>query len=338
MNNKKLGLLTAVIIVFIIPIFIVPTATTLAEGEFYHYIEGDYFIWDVDYNVSLPVFGDWQDFNGTCKIEMNSVYSEVINYIYTDSNDGYYSSTMRPDETVRNFPMGTTETLTTVPYIYQILPKLFLISNNWSTSSLMFYNGTYNFENGIEDIENPYNSTYINHNRYFFKGALREVCIFYHVLIDDYLETFNINGMRFNGDYQAVYSEKTGLLLKFEMNLWQIGNTQNTIELNIELKSTNTRVGLSWYYKLFITLITIFGPILLVNIIAWCTMAIQIIIKLTPEKEIIPESAAKEEAPDIKKLVKKDHPEDYYFIERCPFCNEVIPKGQEVCPKCKGRR
>ncbi|HUT82403.1 MAG TPA: hypothetical protein VMZ29_14475 [Candidatus Bathyarchaeia archaeon] len=294
----------------------------------------DEFIWKVNYTNSID---PTKDKIGKCRIDIVSIGLESIDYLYTDTYETFISGNMNPNMTLRNFPMGTINEITSIPTLEAILPKICLISINWSENAQLFLNGSYS-PYQYYSIENPAESIFIYNNLFFFKGAFRRACIFRHEFYNNTAEEFKLQGDDVNGFMESVYLRESGILLQYEF-LVTVVDTEATLGLSIKLEKSTVSLGLSKWSKILTPITVMIGPYIAIGFFGGM---ISIPIYNKRRKNSIKE--AKEKALDIIKLesevkeIQKNITDDYYFIETCPFCMKDYPASEKKCPYCQGRK
>jgi len=315
---------------------------------------GDEFIWDAEYSYS---FDDEEYESQKTKIIVDYIGSDFINYslyylssmhpdllVYRKVDNDYniqriftFSSSMYPYMTLRNFPLGTTSTITNIPELHSVLPNLCFISTNWSENCQLFINGTYsNYQD--YNIENPAESIFIYSNLYMVKGAFRKVCIFVHNFHDSISEEFKILNIGVEGRMEAVYLEDSGILASYELHLVS-SDLNYRLDISVKLKQSSVELGLSKWSKLLIPVPVITIPYLAISTFGWGVLIYgQNKRRIDKKKEAIRKEKEIIELEEEIKEKQKNITEDYYFIEKCSFCLKEIPKGKNICPNCKGKK
>jgi len=241
---------------------------------------------------------------------------------------------MNPDLTVQNLPLGTVDTIFSIPSLQEIIPNLCFVPIDWTENSLRFVNGTYNLLNDIYNVENPVNSTFTYHKRFRYGAATRVVCIFEHAFVEDFAEDFTIYNERVKGNFTAIYNERLGFLIDYQVQIESLESSSN-LNLSIELLDSSQPIGWSRYFKGFVGFMCSGFPYFSSWIVILSIIFTKVYKKRKREKEILEGHRA---AFAEKMREKGLDEEDFYFINICPFCLEHMKKNKKKCPKCKGLR
>lgn len=325
------GIITLVLlfslIFFVDHSIIIHSASTI--GDFNDF---DSFTWNVAYNNS---FDPSTNKETTSHLVLDRIVDdERIWYKYNDTFGDFVSDWMNPDLTVQNLPLGSTDTILTIPTLQEIIPNLCFMPINWSENSLRFINGTYNLLNDIYYVENPSESTFILNRRFRFSAAYREVCIFKHNFVDDFAEDFTINNERVTGNFTAVYNTELGFLIDYQLILQSSVSSRN-LNLSIEIQESSQPLGWSVHFKRFVGFMCTGFP----YFSSWIPILSIIFTKVYRKKKRELEILEGHRAVVAAKMKEKGlEEEDFCFINICPFCLEELKKNQKKCPKCKGIR
>jgi hypothetical protein len=332
MTAKKMGGIITLVLLFSLIFLvdhsiIIQSATSIGNFESF-----DSFTWSVVYNNS---FDPSTNKETTSHLVLDRIVDdERIWYKYNDTSGDFVSNWMNPDLTVQNLPLGTTDTILSIPTLQEIIPNLCFITIDWTLNCLRFINGTYNLLNDIYHVENPSESTFILNRRFRYSAAYREVCIFEHQFIDDFAEDFTINNERVTGCFRAIYSERLGYLIEYHIRVQSLESSRN-LNLSIEFQESTQPLGWSIHYKRFLGFICTGFP----YFSSWVPILGVIFTKVYRKKKRELEILEGHRAVVAAKMKEKGlEEEDFCFINICPFCLEELKKNQKKCPKCKGIR
>lgn len=332
MNAKKKGCIFVLLILLSL-IFvtdhsiIIHSASSIGDFE-----DFDSFTWNVSYNNTF-------DPSTNKKTVSHLVLDRIIDneriwYQYNDTYGDIVSDWMNPDLTVQNFPLGTLDTIFSIPSLQEIIPNLCFIPIDWTENSRRFINGTYNLLNDIYNIENPSESIFTYHRRFRYGTATRVVCIFDHEFSDDFAEDFTINNERVIGNFSAVYNERLGFLIDYQIQLESLTSSRN-LNLSVELLDSSQTIGWSGYFKGFVGFMCTGFP----YFSSWVVIISIIFTKVYKKRKRELEILEGHRAAFAEKMKEKGlDEEDFYFINSCPFCLEELKKNQKKCPKCKGKQ
>lgn len=300
-----------------------------ALGDFEDY---DWFTWNVSYNNT---FNPSTNKKTVSHLILDRIIdNERIWFQYNDTYGDFVSDWMNPNLTVQNLPLGTVDTILSIPSLQEIIPNLCFVSIDWTENSLRFVNGTYNLLNDIYHIENPTNSTFTYNRRFRYGAATRVVCIFEHQFDDDFAEDFTIYNERVKGNFTAIYNERLGFLIDYQVQIESLESSSN-LNLSIELLDSSQPIGWSRYFKGFVGFMCTGFP----YFSSWVVILSIIFIKVNKKRKREMEILESHRAVFAEKMREKGlEEEDFYFINICPFCLEHLKKNQKKCPKCKGKR
>ena len=249
MNSKKRGgLFVFVILLSLIFVtdhsIIIHSASSIGDFE-----DFDWFTWDVSYNNTFDPSTNKKTVSHL--ILDRIIDNERIWYKYNDTYGDFVSDWMNPDLTVQNLPLGTVDTIINIPSLQEIIPNLCFIPINRTENSLRFINGTYNLLNDIYYIENPSESSFTYHRRFRYGIATREVCVFDHKFSADFAEDFTINNERVIGNFSAIYNDRLGFLIDYQIKIQSL-ESSNNLNLSVELLDSSQSIGWSRYFKGFV--------------------------------------------------------------------------------------
>ncbi|MCK5157577.1 MAG: hypothetical protein KAR08_00345 [Candidatus Heimdallarchaeota archaeon] len=330
-SKKKGGIFVLIILLSLIFVtdhsIIIHSASSIGD-----FVDFDSFTWNVAYNNS---FDPSTNKETTSQLILDRIVDEErIWYKYNDTLGDFVSDWMNPDLTVQNLPLGTTDTITNIPTLQEIIPNLCFMPIDWTENSLRFIDASYNLENDIFYIENVINST-ITHNRLFRYGAaIRDVYIFEHVFVEDFIEDFTINHERMKGSSQAVYNAELGFLIDYQIRIQSLESSRN-LNLSIELIDSSQSLGWSIHFKRFVGFMCTGFP----YFSSWVVILSIIFTKVYKKRKKELEILEGHRAAFAEKMREKGlEEEDFYFINICPFCLEHLKKTKKKCPRCKGVR
>ncbi|MHA1121869.1 MAG: hypothetical protein ACTSPC_03570 [Candidatus Heimdallarchaeota archaeon] len=332
MNSKKKGglfvLFMLLSLVFVTDhSIIIHSASSFGDFEDY-----DWFTWNVSYNNTF-------DPSTNKKTVSHLVLDRIIDneriwFQYNDTYGDFVSDWMNPNLTVQNLPLGTLDTIFSIPSLQEIIPNLCFIPIDWSENSRRFINGTYNLLNDIYDIENPSESVFTYHKRFRYGAATRVVCIFDHKFSNDFAEDFTINNERVIGNFSAIYNERLGFLIDYQIQLESLVSSNN-LNLSVEFLDSSQPLGWSRYFKGFVGFMCTGFP----YFSSWVVILSIIFTKVYKKRKRELEILKGHRAAFAEKMREKGlDEEDFYFINICPFCLEHMKKNKKKCPKCKGLR
>jgi len=308
------------------------TQTTYSVSTVGEFEDFDWFTWDVTYNNTFNPSTNKKTISHI--ILDNIVDDERIWIRYNDTYGDYVSDWMNPQETVQNFPLGTTNTILSIPTLEEIIPNLCFISIDWSENSMRFINGTYNLFNDILYIENPNASTFTYHKRFRYNIATRIICQFEHNFVDEFAEDFTIYNERMLGKFTAIYNEKLGFLIDYQLKLQSL-ESSSTLNLSVTYLDSSQPLGWSTYFKRFVIFMCTGFP----YFTSWIPILSIIFVKVYRKRKRELEILSGHRAAFAEKMREKGlEEEDFYLINICPFCLESLKKNQKQCPKCKGER
>ncbi len=332
MNSKKKGglfvLFMLLSLVFVTDhSIIIHSASSIGDFEDY-----DWFTWNVSYNNTFDPSTNKKTVSHL--ILDRIIDNERIWYQYNDTYGDFVSDWMNPDLTVQNLPLGTVDTIFSIPSFQEIIPNLCFIPLNRTENSLRFVNIEYNLLNDIYYVENPVNSTFTYHRRFRYGIATREVCIFYHDFCDDFAEDFTIYNERVIGNFSAIYNNRLGFLIDYQVQIVSLTSSSN-LNLSIELVDSSQSLGWSRHFKRFVGFMCTGFP----YFSSWVVILSIIFTKVNKKRKIELEILEGHRAAFAEKMREKGlDEEDFYFINICPFCLEHLKKNKKKCPKCKGVR
>lgn len=332
MNSmRKGGVFVLVLLVSLILLtdhsIIIHSASSIGDFE-----DFDWFTWNVSYNNTF-------DPSTNKKTVSHLVIDRIIDneriwFQYNDTYGDFVSDWMNPNLTVQNLPLGTVDTILIIPSLQEIIPNLCFIPIDWTENSLRFVNGTYNLLNDIYSVENPVNSTFTYHKRFRYGAATRVVCIFEHAFVDDFAEDFTINYERVKGNFTAIYNERLGFLIDYQVQIESLESSSN-LNLSIVLLDSSQPIGWSRYFKGFVGFMCTGFP----YFSSWVVILSIIFTKVYKKRKRELEILEGHRAAFAEKMREKGlEEEDFYFINICPFCLEHLKKNQRKCPNCKGIR
>jgi len=332
MNSKKKGglfvLFMLLSLVFVTDhSIIIHSASSIGDFEDY-----DWFTWNVSYNNTF-------DPSTNKKTVSHLVLDRIIDneriwFQYNDTYGDFVSDWMNPNLTVQNLPLGTLDTIFSIPSLQEIIPNLCFIPIDWSENSRRFINGTYNLLNDIYDIENPSESVFTYHKRFRYGAATRVVCIFDHKFSNDFAEDFTINNERVIGNFSAIYNERLGFLIDYQIQLESLVSSNN-LNLSVEFLDSSQPLGWSRYFKGFVGFMCTGFP----YFSSWVVILSIIFTKVYKKRKRELAILEGHRAAFAEKMREKGlDEEDFYLINICPFCLEHLKKNQKKCPKCKGVR
>ncbi len=330
-SKKRGGLFVLVLLVSLIFLtdhsIIIHSASSIGDFE-----DFDWFTWNVSYNNTFDPSTNKKTVSHL--IIDRIIDNERIWFQYNDTSGDFVSDWMNPDLTVQNLPLGTFDTILSIPPLEEILPNLCFITIDWAVNSLKFINGTYNLLNDIYHIENPSASTFILNRRFRYAAAYREVCIFDHQFLDDFAEDFTINNEKVTGCFRAIYSKSLGYLIEYYIKVQSLTSTRN-LNLSIEFQESTQPLGWSIHYKRFVGFMCTGFP----YFSSWVPILSVIFTKVYKKRKRELEILEGHRAAVAEKMREKGlDEEDFYFINVCPFCLEHLKKNKKKCPKCKGIR
>ncbi len=330
-SKKKCGLIVLVLLLSLIFVtdysIIIHSASSIGDFE-----DFDWFTWNVSYNNT---FDPSTNKKTVCHLILDRIIdNERIWFQYNDTYGDFVSDWMNPDLTVQNFPLGTLNTIFSIPLLQEIIPNLCFIPIDWTENSLRFINGTYNLLNDIYSIENPSESNFTYHKRFRYGIATREVCIFDHKFSNNFAEDFTINNQRVIGNFSAIYSTRLGFLIDYQVQLESLSSSNN-LNLSLELVDSSQPMGWSSYFKGFVGFMCTGFP----YFSSWVVILSIIFTKVYKKRKRELEILEGHRAAFAEKMREKGlDEEDFYFINICPFCLEHLKKNKKKCPKCKGVR
>jgi hypothetical protein len=307
--------------------FVTLSASTVGEFD-----DFDWFTWEVSYNNTFNPSTNKETISRV--ILDNFVDDERVWFRYNDTYGDYVSDWMNPQETVQNFPLGTTDTILSIPTLAEIIPNLCFISIDWAENSMRFINGTYNLLNDIFYIENPSASTFTYHKRYRYNGATRVICKFEHTFESGFAEDFTIYNEDITGDFTAIYNERLGFLIDYQLQLQSSDSSSN---LNLSVVYQDSSQGLDWssYFKGFVSFMCTGFP----YFTSWIPILSIIFTKVYRKRKRELEIISGHRAAFAEKMRDRGlEEEDFYFINICPFCLAHMKRNQKKCTKCKGVR
>ncbi len=330
-SKKRGGLFVLVLLVSLIFLtdhsIIIHSASSIGDFE-----DFDWFTWNVSYNNTF-------DPSTNKKTVSHLIIDRIIDderiwYQYNDTYGDFVSDWMNPDLAVQNLPLGTLDTILSLPSLQEIIPNICFVPINWTETSLRFMNGTYNLLNDIYYVENPSESNFTYHRRFRYGAATREVCIFDHEFVDDSAEDFTINNERVIGNFSAIYNAKLGFLIDYQIKIQSLVSSSNLI-LSIEFLDSSQPIGWSRYFKGFVGFMCTGFP----YFSSWVVILSIIFTKVYKKRKRELEILEGHRAAFAEKMREKGlEEEDFNFINICPFCLEHLKKNQKKCPNCKGIR
>jgi len=332
MNSKKKGgLIVLVILLTLIFVtdhsIIVHSASSIGDFE-----DFDWFTWNVSYNNTFDPSTNKKTVSHL--ILDRIIDNERIWFQYNDTYGDFVSDWMNPDLTVQNLPLGTLDTIFSIPSLQEIIPNLCFIPIDWTENSRRFINGTYNLLNDIYNIENPSSSIFTFNKRFRYGAATRVVCIFEHLFVEDFVEDFTINNERVIGNFSAIYNERLGFLIDYQIQLESLVSSNN-LNLSVEFLDSSQPLGWSRYFKGFVGFMCTGFP----YFSSWVVILSIIFTKVYKKRKRELAILEGHRAAFAEKMREKGlDEEDFYLINICPFCLEHLKKNQKKCPKCKGIR
>jgi len=296
---------------------------------------GSYFRWDFNYTGTEDVGSSAVGFQHIdwFSLTVSSETFSNFNLNYTDSQYRIQTPVIDPEDALSMLPLGTSASHSTALTltVADVIAPISMITVNWA-DQLEYY------------VTDPTITTIVNrnathHTKYPFKGAWVDAYIFQGEVAQTHF------GEDLNGYFRLVYSAKHGFMIEYEVYLESISSS-DIMAFTAILSESNMEIGYSFFQNFLVGFCASFGfqwiySLILLGII-WGRRRYMAIDygKVVEDKEKLDETEGLPESDEEGKIIPppQDLPEDYNFIDECPFCGKKHEKYEDVCPECGGKR